>query len=267
MREAGRSRDGSVQVLRKAASLLRLLADEHELTVGRLSELTGEPRSSVYRVLATLQRLDMVEPASQPGTYRLGLELLRLGARVTARFDERQAALPVMERMHEETGETLFLCIRRRYEAVCIERIDGRRVQSLALRLGGSLPLHVGAAPRALLAHEPRTLWREYVSVATLEALTPNTPTEPEELFAALERVRRSGYSVSDEDVTLGIAAVGAPIFDYRGRPRAALSISGARRAILDENEESIVALVVNGAREVSRTLGFRALEEVVDHR
>jgi len=69
---------------------------------------------------------------------------------VIERLDERQAALPLMERIHERTGETVFLCVRRGDEAVCIERLDGLRVQSLALRLRDSLPLHLrGATPTA----------------------------------------------------------------------------------------------------------------------
>src|SRR5207244_10669190 len=95
------------------------------------------------------------QAGSRPGTYRLGWRLLRLGSAVIARLDERQAALPVMERIHERTGETVFLCVRRGDDAVCIERLDGLRVQSLMLRLGGSLPLHLGAGPRTLLAWEP----------------------------------------------------------------------------------------------------------------
>jgi len=251
-----------VQVLGKAASLLDELAERHELTVGELAELTQEPRSTVYRLLASLQRLGMIERGSQRGTYRLGLQLFRLGAAVTARFDERQAALPVMERIHEQTGETVFLCIRRDLEAVCIERLDGRRVQSLALRLGGSLPLHAGAAPRALLAHEPRAFWESYVSNGNLQPLTAKTPTTRDGLFAKLEEVRKSGYSVSDEDVTIGIAAVGAPIFDHHGRVRAALSISGVRPAILARNRRAMIACVVDGARGVSRALGFREPEK-----
>jgi DNA-binding IclR family transcriptional regulator len=247
-----------VQVLGKAASLLDALAERHELTVAELAELTREPRSTVYRLLASLQHLDMIERGSERGTYRLGLQLFRLGAAVTARFDERQAALPVMERIHEQTGETVFLCIRRGLEAVCIERIDGRRVQSLALRLGGSLPLHAGAAPRALLAHEPRAFWETYVSNGTLQALTPKTPATRERLFPTLHEVRKKGYSVSDEDVTIGIAAVGAPIFGHQGRVRAALSISGVRPAILARNRRAMIACMVDGARDVSHALGFR---------
>jgi DNA-binding IclR family transcriptional regulator len=249
-------RPGSVQVLGKVSLLLDRLAEDGELSAARLADLIGEPRSTVYRLLASLQELDMVEPGARRGTYRLGLRLLRLGTAVVARFDERQAALPVMERIHEETGETVYLCIRRGYDAVCIERIDGRWVQSLALRLGGSLPLHVGAAPRVLLAFEPRELWEAYAGQGELEEWTPSTPTTRKALFAELEKVRRTGCSVSDEDVTPGIAAVGAPIFDHRGKLCAALSMSGPRPTVLGENERATCELIVRGAAEISRAMG-----------
>ena len=130
----------------------------------QLAELLGEPRTTVYRLLGSLEALDLVEPGAQPGTYRLGWKLMRLGAAVIERLDERQAALPVMERIHEATGETVFLLVRRGDDAVCIERLEGLRVQSLALRLGGSLPLHVGAGPRALLAWESRESGATYAA-------------------------------------------------------------------------------------------------------
>jgi DNA-binding IclR family transcriptional regulator len=243
----------------KAATLLDRLADEPEISATRLAALIGEPRSTVYRLLASLQRLELVEPGVGRGTYRLGLKLFRLGSSVVARFDERQAALPVMERIHEETGETVFLCVRRGSEAVCIERLDGRRVQSLALRLGGSLPLHVGAAPAVLLAFQPKEAWQAYVDSVTFDPLTSKTVTNADELLDLLREIRRLGYSISDEDVTPGIAAIGAPVFDYQGTIRAALSISGLRPAILGDHLQQVRDLAVVGAQDISRALGYDA--------
>lgn len=249
-------RGNSVQVLGKVALLLDALAEEQEVTASGLADLVGEPRSTVYRLLSSLQALELVEPGSRRGTYRLGLKLLRLGSAVVARFDERQAALPVMERLHEETEETVFLCIRRDFEAVCIERLDGRWVQSMALRLGGSLPLHVGAGPRALLASEPRSLWEDYVSHAELRPFTQHTPATKAALFRALEEILDSGWSISDEDVTLGMAAVGASVFNHRGKVCAAVSMSGPRPAILGDNVEASRRLITEAAAEISRSLG-----------
>jgi DNA-binding IclR family transcriptional regulator len=252
------AQDGSLQLVRKAIEVLDLLARERELTPSQLADLTEEPRSSVYRLLGSLQQLDMVEPGSRRGSYRLGFHLLRLGNAVVARFDERTLALPVMQRIHDETGETVFLCVRRGMEAVCIERIDGSRVQSLALRIGGALPLHAGAASRVLLAFSQREFWNEYVSSAggSLSRLTSSTPATAESLFPLLEETRRTGIAISDGDVTLGIAALGVPIFDYRGDLRAALSVSGVRPAIVGPTNKKLADLVVGAGREISRTLG-----------
>jgi DNA-binding IclR family transcriptional regulator len=260
------AQESSLQLVRKSVELLDQLAGLREATAAQLAERMGEPRSSVYRLLSSLQQLDMVEAGSRRGTFRLGFHLLRLGSAVVSRFDERQLALPVMEHIHEETGETVFLCVRRRMEAVCIERIDGRRVQTLALTLGGSLPLHAGAAPRALLAHEPREFWNEYTASQgnKLEKLTPSTPASAEELFPLLEDIRAGGVSVSDEDVTVGIAALGVPILDYRGVVRGALSVSGVRPAILGQGAQHVRELLVEGGREVSRALGSELAGEPI---
>ncbi len=245
-------------VIAKATALLDQLAEDGESTAAGLGEALGEPRTTVYRLLRSLVDVGLVEPGSKRGTYRLGLRLFRLGGAVVARFDERQAALPHMEHLHEVTGETVFLCVRRGRQAVCIERIEGSHVVSLALRLGGALPLHAGAASRALLAAEPRSAWDQYWgSAGELESFTPATPRTREQLHEELEAVRRRGYSVSDGDVTIGIAALGAPIRDARGAVTAALSISGVRESILGERGDEMVRLVTSAADAVSTALGF----------
>src|SRR3954469_12029450 len=91
----------SVAVLGKAMALIDRIAEEGEATPARLAELTGEPRSTAYRLLASLQKLERVRPARGRGPFVLGLNLFRLGQTIVSRFDERQAALPVMERVHD----------------------------------------------------------------------------------------------------------------------------------------------------------------------
>jgi DNA-binding IclR family transcriptional regulator len=114
----------------------------------------------------------------------------------------------------------------------------------------------VGAAPRALLAFEPQESWENYLANADLESFTPNTPVSAEDVTRELQKVRETGLSVSDEDVTIGIAAVGAPIFDHRGNVCASLSVAGMRSQILGEGSEA-PRLVVEGASEISRELGY----------
>jgi len=245
-----------VNVLGKAAAVVDVLAEWPESTAAELAELTGQPRSTVYRLLESLQRLGWVEHGSARGRFRLGMRLFRIGSTVAGRFDERRAAMPVMEQLHEITGESIFLAVRRGFEAVCIERLDGKRVQSLALRVGGSLPLHAGGVSRALLAFEPEELWHEYLAAGGLDPFTGRTLTDADALLADLRRTRQRGYAISDQDVTVGIAALAAPVFDRRGRVCAALSISGVRDAVLGDSRERLAELAQDGTRRISVALG-----------
>lgn len=244
-------------VLAKSVRVLDLLAGTREATTAELADTLGEPRSSVYRLLTALVELDLVEAGSQRGTFRLGLKLLRLGTAVIARLDVRLAALPVMERIHEETAETVFLCLRRGRDAVCIERIDGRRAAVMDLKLGGSLPIHEGSGPRSLLAFGPRAEWDAYIQDNSLYDSQTDTELDPDELIASLEEARRVGAVVNDNVFPPGFATIGAPIYDHRGRAFAALSLSGVHDAILGARQDHVFDLVKNGAEEISRDLGY----------
>ena len=92
-----------------------------------------------------------------------------------------------------------------------------------------------------------------------LVAFTDETPTTRAELFRELEQTLAQGYAVSDEDVTPGIASLGAPIFDYTGGVRAALSVGGMKSLVLGKDRERIVELLVDGAHEISAALGHHA--------
>ena len=93
-----------VKVLAKAARVLEALADSPDLTAPMLAQRLGEPRPTVYRLVQDLEALDYVEAGPRPGTYRLGLELFRLGSLVRERFDVRELAGPALEEIGSRYG-------------------------------------------------------------------------------------------------------------------------------------------------------------------
>ncbi len=140
---------------------------------------------------------------------------------------------------------------------MCIDRIDGVHVTSLELRLGGSLPLHVGAAPVALLAYAPKEVRQRWETWATSFDLQPTRKNESvPDVLARLETIRRSGHSISNEDVTAGISSVGAPIFDHTGSAVAAISMSGLTDQILGDGTHAIEQ-VTRTATLASMALGW----------
>jgi DNA-binding IclR family transcriptional regulator len=245
-----------MEILSKADAIMRELEEHGELSVARLAESVGEPVSSTYRLITNLVAIGWVEAGSKRGLYRLGLYSMSVGGRLEDRISVREAALPSLKSLLEETAATSFLCVRRGSRAVCIERLEGRDVRSLALALGDSFPLYRGAAPLALLAYLPGSE-RDAV-LAGFEAQRKADPSTParSDIKRSINKIRDNGYSLSDGDVTPGIASIGAPIFNHRGELEAAISISGLRAEVIETSVPTI-RLVQEAAANVSRSLGF----------
>ncbi len=251
-----RVKGANVAVLARAAAALKELASNGETTTAELSQRLGEPRSSVYRLLRSLSSLGLAEAGRQPGGYLLGLAVLRLGSAAVSQLEVRRVAHTFLERLHDESEETVFLCVRRDRRAVFVDRIDGRRAANMAVGPGSSLPLHSGAGPRALLAFAPRGDADAYIADTDLTGYRTGDPISARVVRRELEKTRETGFGVSDNDLTAGIASLGAPIFDYRGGVRGAISVSGLRDDILGERRRFLTARLLAATHESSLALG-----------
>jgi len=239
----------SVEVVIKADEILELLREQGEMTVAQIATGVGEPRSSVYRLIATLEDMGFVEPGPRGG-HQLGLRLFTLGKLVASRLAIIPLARPAMQGLAARTGESAFLMVRDGPRAVCLERVDGSRVRSLAVDVGARVPLHVGAGPLALLAFAGD----EALEHALAEAVEPtgDAAVDPGELRQTVTEVGERGYAISDGDPVPGMAEVGAPVRDAAGEVVAALALSGARESVLGPGTEATVAAVLDAAASVS---------------
>jgi DNA-binding IclR family transcriptional regulator len=251
---------GGLELISKVGAVLSTLEDRGDTSAADLATVLQEPLSSVYRLLQSLIATGWVDRGPKRGTYRLGLALMTIGGLIEDQLDIREASRPSLRSLVGAIGVTSFLCVRRGTRAVCLERLEGIAVQSLAMQLGGSLPLYAGAAPRALLAFLPPAE-QDAVLADTTERLRDDPPRPAVEAIKAdLAVVRSNGYSVSDGDVTPGIAALGAPVFNHRGEVDGALSISGLRGQVLAPPVlENHVALLRQAAVDASAALGWES--------
>jgi DNA-binding IclR family transcriptional regulator len=240
-----------LNLLAKADALIAQLEARTELSVPDLAQLTGEPASSIYRLTGTLDALGWLERGSNRGRYRIGPTFLRLGYALERQIDVRQLCIPAMQKLHDTLGETTFLCVRSGVNGVCIERLEGMEVQSLAMRLGDSFPLYRGAAPFTLLAFE-----EERTRDQLIADLCRDRPGTSDVLRTRIEEARRAGMAWSDGDVTAGIAAAGAPVYDHHGNLAAAISVSGRRETVLGDRARTTRALR-EAALSASKSLGW----------
>lgn len=255
-----------VQVIDRAVALLEELAvDSRPRSLAALSAAVGLSKTTTRRVLMSLEQHGFCERAAT-GEYRLGLRLFALGMLVRERLDLRDRSKSVLEWLAETTQLTVFLCIREDDRAICIERLDGRFAHTLALRIGGTLPLHTGASPLVLLAYSSDEEIEQYLaSHERLEKFTGRTMTSSREVRRAIADCRAHGFVVSDQDVTDGVAAIGAPVFDHTGAVVAAVSVSGLTSHVLGDREARIVEAVCSAGARISGQLGFA--REVMNRR
>ena len=249
----------AVQSIDRATAILRVLATASpSMRLTEVAAQAGLSLTTTHRLLASLVDNGLCE-RDPDGAYRLGLMLLELGKRVQAGLDLRERSRPWLERLADQTHLTSFLCVRSDDRAVCLERVAGRDAFTLALEAGGSLPLYVGGAPRVLLAYDSDEEIRAYLDARMpLQSFTANTPTDPASIVTDLADSRARGWVISDEDVTLAVAAIGAPVFAAvdHDRPVAAISVAGLRPHVLGSEEDGIVAALLETADAISAALG-----------
>jgi len=240
-------------ILQRSSGLIQLLAQRGPLSTAEVAEEIGMPRPSVYRLADALTQSRLVETTAD-GKLRVSLRWLRLSDAARSGMREWSDARPILDALASRTGQTIYLSVPQADRAMCIDWSPGRALSVLALKPGRTLPLYAGAAGRATLAYRADSL-EDYLRAAPFPPLTEHTLCSAQELRADVAAITDRGYSVSDEDVTLGIGALGAPIVNYGGMFLGAVSLAGLAEDLRDRRTELASALRIC-AQELSAAAG-----------
>ena len=240
-------------ILQRSSSLIQLLAERGPLSTAEVAEEIGMPRPSVYRLADALTQSRLVESTSD-GRLRVSLRWLKLSDAARSGMREWAQARPLLDGLAGRTGLTVFLSVPQADRAICIDWSPGRALNVLALKPGRTLPLYAGAAGRVTLAYRPEPV-DDYLSAAPFPPLTERTLCTARELRADVKATRSRGYCVSDEDVTLGIGALGAPLTNADGTFLGALSLGGLVED-LRLHQAEISADLLACAQELSASTG-----------
>jgi len=252
---AQKAAKSSIQVIERMMNLLGALSSHS--TPANLKQLASETRlhpSTAHRILSVMVENRLVDRI-EPGTYRLGIRLLELGSLVKSRISVRQEALPHMQHLHQDLGETVNLSVRHDDEVVYIERTSGNSSMMRVVQIiGARAPLHITAVGKIFLASDGPDQCDAYAKRTGLPKFTDNTLTDPDNLARDLDRIRRQGYAFDNEEAEKGVSCIGAGIYNDEGRLVAGLSVS-APSDRLDKNWASSVR---ETAERISRAMGFQ---------
>jgi DNA-binding IclR family transcriptional regulator len=238
--------------------LLCFSPEETELTLTEISERVELHKSTVHRVLATLESKRFVQHDEATGRYHLGLRILELAMLVVEHMDLRRQARPFLLRLSEEYRETIDLGVLDGTDIVYLEVIESPQRVKLAAAPGQRLPACCTSSGKAILAFLPENEVKQ-IMVQGLRRYTPGTIVSPEDLLADLRSTRERGFAIAESEFEDGINAVAAPILDTRQKPIAVVALAGPSFRLPRKRMLELGPAVRQCADDISREIGLAA--------
>ena len=252
--ESGKYR---IQAIERAVAILNAFSvEEPELGVTDLADRLDLHKSTVHRFLVNLEAAGLVERDRHTARYRLGLRIFELGGLVLQRMNLWDEALPFLEGLVRESGETGHLAVLDGGEAVYVEKVEARRALRIPSAIGRGYPAHATSLGKVLLANADSDAVDGIIAERGLRRYAPRTICDPVRLRDELGRIRDQGYAVDDEEYEEGLRCIGAPIVGHTGSVVAAIGIGGPVTRVTPERVDDLAALVMNAAANLSRRMG-----------
>ncbi len=241
----------TVRAVERALDVLLCFASGHEWGLTEIAGRVGLHKSTVHRLLATLEDKGFVARNAATDKYKLGLSVLELSANLSRSDDPSVVLLPEMEKLRDQLSETVSLYVRDHTERVRIQAVQSTQAIRRVATVGARLPLSVGASSKVLLAFaEPAVR-----GIVMSDSAWP-TQLDREAFGKQLDDIAASGYATSFEEREPGAAAVSAPIFNRSGKMVAALSVSGPSNRLTPDRMHEHAPAIIEAAHRMGTILG-----------
>jgi IclR family KDG regulon transcriptional repressor len=247
-----------VQVLDRALTIINALAArKQDMGLADLAAAVGIHKSTVHRIVITLERERILDRHPQTGNYRLGLRLFELGSAAVSRFDIRERGRRHLEKLVYDTEETGHLCVMDQGEVLYLDKLEPTRSVRLSCTIGHRNPVHCTAVGKAMMSWMPEYEVDAIIRKRGLAKFTSRTLITPAELKSDLRVCHERGYAIDDEEHEEGVRCIAAPVMDHFGYPTAALSVSSPSFRITHAKVPVLAEFVCKAAMALSSEWGY----------
>lgn len=250
--------EGGSKTIDRVGAVLRAFENGPEggMTSREVADATGFDKATAYRALVSMARIGLLDHDPKSRKYRLGAYLFSLGAIAARRFSVLSHARDVIAAIARETGDTVFLSVRNKYDSVCIDcAIGSYPIRAQTLSVGESVPLGVSTAGVAMLSTMSEEEVRHAIQYNAVE-ISKFRSVRPDQIYEHVNRARDLGYSLYTGQIIAGMAGLGRPIRDVHGRGIAVISVT----ALLDRMGEGRVRMIDGLLKEAIADIEQRAL-------
>lgn len=240
--------------LDNALSILNLFIANAELSPGEVSTLSGINKSTVFRLLATLESRGFLL-RNESNKYRLGVKLFTLGQLVYSRMELVSILHPYLAKLAKATGETTHLSMMDdSTHIVFLDKVVSPSLLKMDTPLGFRIYAHLTGTGKAILAFESEQTVNQYLKTAEFPSQTSHSLRNAKQLLEILDQIRADGYACDSEECEIGLTCFAAPVLDASGHPIAAISTSGPTTRMA-ANRDSYIQSLKEIAGEIHKKL------------
>ena len=241
---------GTQAIMRTLSVLAAFRDNEEDLGVSEIGLRLGLSVSTVHRIVRALASEGYLAQNEDTERYYLGRASVLLGQAANRRLGLHRVQT-VLERLVEETGESMNLGVREGNEVIVVLRTESKQPLRFSQEPGSRLPAYATGMGKVTLAHSS-SIEEEMRALPPLRALTPKTIVSADELRAELSEIRRRGYSLDDGEAIEGVRCVAAPIISADGQAVAALAIQGPAVRMPRSRLKQLAPVAISAAREIA---------------
>jgi IclR family acetate operon transcriptional repressor len=250
-------KDGGVQSVDRALLIIETLAEDDEgYRLSDLSVRTGLSTSTVHRLLATLEKRRFVQFDRYESKWHVGAQSFAVGATFARRRNFVAQAMPYLRKLRDQTRETANLAVVDDESIIVLTRMESREIMRSLTKVGGRVAMVASGVGKAVLATYSNEDVGAIIHHHGMPRLTEKSIVRPGDLFKELEKIRRQGFALDDEEACMGLRCIAAVVYNDCAEPLAAISVSGMTSRLTDERLPMLGQTVREVAAELTVALG-----------
>lgn len=250
---------GAVAIYRVADILELLIQYPKGISLSKIAISLGLPKSTVHRLLSTLESRNFIRQDLDTEVYKLGFMTLNMSTAFLAGFDIITEARPTLERLNKEWDETLHLGVidEAGKNVIYIMKIDSTKTVRMVSQIGKVVPIHCTALGKAYLSCFDNNLIMKKMSNYDFKRFSPQSITKLDKFIREIELTRQRGFSTDFGENDYDVFCVGAPIYNYKKEPLAAISLSMPSDRFDEKKLQAYGDSLLNATQEISNRLQY----------
>ena len=247
-----------IQSVNRAITILSLFSHRRpRLGITEISRILNLPKGTVHGLVRTLLNAGFLQQEPETRKYQLGLKLYEMGITLAVNLEINQKAVGLANKLAKSVNLVSRIAIWDGDSALITLNVDPRSNSLFVHQIGPRIPAYCSSVGKAILAFLNNEELNAYLSRTELIPYTPKTITQKERLLNELEETRQRGYSIDQEETTLGLVCIGAPIFGKGGHLEASISLSGDPGRFRKKQLKGLCEKLIKTAGEISRSMGY----------